>query len=292
MLKRSPAAQTALGPMVVVAIEQTYPARQRIVQDDLAVRYLPAGAQLLARACSWPPLRGLFVRLSDRRAPGVWGGLLCRKRYADDSVAAALDDGIDQVVILGAGLDTRACRLVAPRGVAAFEVDLPENVRAKEQRLRAIFGRIPEHVALVPVDFETDDLAASLGAHGFRADRPAMFVWEAVTQYLTERGVRRTLAFLARVARGSRLVFTYVRQDFLSGTELYGAPSLRRDFVVRRRLWHFGLAPEHVAALLAEYGWTEREQPGGAELARRYFEPVNRHLSVTEIERSVSADRL
>jgi hypothetical protein len=92
------------------------------------------------------------------------------------------------LVILGAGLDTRGYRLAAPNGVPVFEVDLPANIDYKRARVRSIFGWIPEHVTLVPVDFKTDDLAQALPAHGFRLENRTLFVWEAVTQYLTAEG--------------------------------------------------------------------------------------------------------
>jgi O-methyltransferase involved in polyketide biosynthesis len=73
----------------------------------------------------------------------------------------------------------------------------------------------------------------------------------AVTQYLTEAGVRKTFDFLGTAAPGSRLVFTYVRKDFLDGTALYGGESAYQEFVVKRQLWHFGMDPNQVAEFLA-----------------------------------------
>ncbi|MFG1708050.1 class I SAM-dependent methyltransferase [Nonomuraea sp. M3C6] len=289
MVKRRPAAQTALGPMVIAAVEQFLPHGQRLVDDDLAVRFLPPSARLMVRACRWRPLRQLMISASETRAAGIWGSILCRKRYADDRVSEALAAGIGQVVVLGAGLDTRACRLVAPAGGRAYELDLPENITDKQQRLKEVFDGVPEGMTLIPVDFEHDDLAQALATRGFEADRPAMFVWEAVTQYLTEDAVRRTLTFLAKAAPGSRLIFTYVRQDFLDGTNFYGAPSAHRDFVVKDRIWHFGLAPEAVGGLLAEYGWAERGQVGPDEYRTRYLQ--GRDISPSEIERFVYAER-
>jgi methyltransferase (TIGR00027 family) len=118
-----------------------------------------------------------------------------------------------------------------------------------------------------------------------------MFVWEAVTQHLTEDGVRHTLAFLAEAAPGSRLVFTYVRRNFLDGTNTHEAEDAYREFVVRRQIWHFGRTPDHVAGLLDEYGWTEREQVGAAEYQHRYLRPLGRDLPVSEIERFTFASR-
>jgi methyltransferase (TIGR00027 family) len=126
---------------------------------------------------------------------------------------------------------------------------------------------------------------------GFRAGEPVLVVWEAVTQYLTEDAVRRTLAWLAGNATGSRLAVSFVRRDFLDGTNRYGAARMYRDHVARRRVWHFGLAPAGVAALLAEYGWTEREQLGPAEYRTRYLEPAGRRLPISAIERFVTAEK-
>ena len=292
MASRPPAARTAFGPIMIIAVEQHIPAPQRLVTDDLAIRFLLAGARAIVGACRFRPLRDVLIRASEQRLPGLWAEMLCRKRHADERVAEALAAGIDQVVFLGAGLDTRACRLVAPAGARAFEVDLPANSAYKRDRLRAIYGRVPERVRLIPLDFETGDLAAALAANGFQTGRPALFVWEAVTQYLTEDGFRRTLGFLAGSAAGSRLIFTYVLKDFVDGVNRYGAERAYQDFVVKQRIWHLGLDPDGVAGLLAEYGWAEREQVGRPEYVARYLEPAGRDLPVTEIERFVYAEKL
>jgi methyltransferase (TIGR00027 family) len=282
--------------MVIAAAERYTPPHQRLFDDDLAVRFLPPGTQPLVRACRWRPVRNLLMRMTERSAPGMWASMLCRKRYADDAVADALTAGIGQVVILGAGLDTKACRLVAPAGALAVELDQPANTDYKLRRLRAVYGRPPERVRVCPVDFEVGDLAAVLAeildTAGFDGGRPALFVWEAVTQYLTEEAVRATLAFLAKAPAGSRLVFTYVRADFLDGTNLYGAARLRRRMTVGHEVWKFGLAPPDVAALLREYGWVEREQVGPAEYVARYLRPAGRDMPVSEIERFVRAEKV
>jgi methyltransferase (TIGR00027 family) len=289
MATRPPAAQTAFGPMVIAAAERYVPAPRRVIDDELAIRFLPAAARAVIGACRWRPARDWLAGATDKRAPGIWGGVLCRKRYADDAVRESLHDGIGQLVVLGAGLDTRAYRLAAPAGVPSFEVDLPTNIDYKRRRVTALYGRVPEHVTLVPIDLGREDLAAALAAAGLRDNRPAMFVWEAVTQYLTEAAVHATLAAVSTAAPGSRLIFTYVRKDFLDGANPYGAERLRRDFVVRRRVWHFGIDPSAVAGLLREHGWDEREQVGPAEYHARYLEPAGRELPVSEIERFVLA---
>jgi methyltransferase (TIGR00027 family) len=289
MARRPAAAQTAFGPMVIAAVEQFEPAEQRIVTDPLAARFLPPGFAFVARACRWQRLRRKLIVATNAKAMGIWGGMLCRKRYADDQVTAAVADGVNQIVVLGAGMDTRGYRLGGSARV--FEVDLAANLDTKRARVRAALGAIPDHVRLVPVDFETDHLADALTDAGVEIDRPVMVVWEAVTQYLTESAVRHTLTWLEKAAMGSRLVFTYVRRDFLDGTNLYQAAGAYHDFVQRHRVWHFGLTPDQVAPLLADYGWTEDEQVGTAEYQHRYLEPTGRQLPVSEIERFVAATK-
>ncbi|OLT26335.1 hypothetical protein BJF79_43650 [Actinomadura sp. CNU-125] len=290
MSARAPAAvRTAFRPVLIVGVEQHQPAGRRVVLDPLAVRFLPPRQRLTVHAARLPSRRERTFRENERIAPGVWGCILCRKRYADERVREALDAGIRQFVFLGAGLDTRPYRLVLPAGGTAFEVDMPVNADYKRERLRAVFGEVPARARLLGLDLEDADLAPALAARGFRIGEPTMFVWEAVTQYLAADGVRATLGFLSGAAPGSRLIFTFVREDFVNGDAMYGAEPVYRHFCTGGT-WRFGIAPENVAALLAEYGWTEREQVGRDEFVARYLAPAGRaDLPVSEIERFVSA---
>ena len=286
------AAQTAYGPMSIVAVEQYYPEGQRLVQDELALQFLPLGLKSLAKLTRWPPARALMFNISEKRARGVWGGVLCRKRYIDEKVLEALSAGINAIVILGAGLDTRAYRLALLAGILVFEVDLPENIEYKRAKLQQLYGRVPTHVTLVPVDFDGQELESALASQGYTTEQRSFFVWEAVTQYLTERSVRKTFSFLAKAKAGSRMVFTYIRQDFIDGTAIHGLEALYQGFRVKEQFWHFGLVPEQVPAFLQEYSWKELEQAGSQEYTTRYVKPSGRAIPVTEIERAVYAEKI
>jgi methyltransferase (TIGR00027 family) len=286
------AAQTAYGPMSIVAVEQYYPEGQRLVQDELALQFLPPGLKSLAKLTRWPPARALMFNISEKRARGVWGGVLCRKRYIDEKVLEALSAGINAIVMLGAGLDTRAYRLAPLAGIRVFEVDLPENIEYKRARLHQLYGRVPAHVTLVPVDFDGQELESALASQGYTTGQKSFFVWEAVTQYLTESGVRKTFSFLAKAKAGSRMVFTYIRQDFIDGTAIHGLEALYQGFRVKEQFWHFGLVPEQVPAFLQEYSWKELEQAGSQEYTTRYVKPSGRAIPVTEIERAAYAEKI
>lgn len=287
----NPAAGTAYGPMVVTAIEQSYPPDRRVIDDKLAARFLPSAVQVFLAATRLPSVRKLFFRFSESRGRGVWAGVLCRKRYIDDKLSEAVCTGIQVVVNLGAGLDTRAYRALLPEGIPVFEVDLPENIAYKRRKLIEVFDRIPDCAVLLPLDFDHEDLGSRLEAQGFPAGCRAFYIWEAVTQYLSEEGVRKTMGFLSKAGRGSRLVFTYIRKDLLDGTNAFGMELMRKAYCGENPIWRFGLAPEEVGAFLESYGWKEVEQLGGAEFASRYLAPLGREMPVMEIERMALAEK-
>ena len=292
-MPRNPVAQTAFGPILLAAVEQNEPPGHRLVDDDLADLFLPAALRLLVGATRWGPARRLMIRGSEFTGPGLWANLACRKHFIDDKLNEALSDikGIDAVVILGAGLDTRAYRLTRQVRIPVFEVDLPVNIAMKAKTVRRVLGELPLSVRLAPLDFEHDDLLTSLAEHGYHTDYRAFFVCEGVTQYLTEDGVRRTLEGLRAAAPGSRLVFTYVRRHFIDGTDLYGTRTLYRNTRERHQLWHFGLEPDEVAGFIGDYGWRLVEQAGPDEFLRRYVEPTGRKLPASQLEWSAFAEK-
>jgi methyltransferase (TIGR00027 family) len=290
-MARNAAAGTAFGPIVLSAVEQLEPPGRRLVDDDLATAFLPAPLRAFVRTTGWAPVRRAVIRASDRSGPGLWTSLACRKRYIDDNLRDALG-GIDAVVVLGAGLDTRAYRLAGHSDKPVFEVDQQINVDRKRALLARVFGTVPASVHLAAVDFERDDLMATLASHGYDAGARTFFVWEGVTQYLTEAAVRATFEQLSRAASGSRIDFTYVRSDFIDGVNTYGAGGLYRRTRIKSQLWKFGLPPAGVEDFLAGYGWRLLEQAGPDEFVDRYVRPTGRDLTASQIEWSAYAEKI
>jgi methyltransferase (TIGR00027 family) len=138
---------------------------------------------------------------------------------------------IPQVVLLGAGFDTRAARLARP-GVRFFEVDHPETQANKLARLKSLGDYPLDEATYVSCDFERQDFVERLGGAGFHANRPALFLWEGVVAYLTEWAVRETLHRIATAADpGSIVVFDHLRKKIVAG-EGVGAKDLEsRTFV-------------------------------------------------------------
>ncbi len=289
----SGAAQTGSGPTFLVAMEQYEPPGQRIIDDDLAAKVLPRSYQFFLKPLRISRLRNWMINLFEKQVEGASSAFLCRKRYIDDTIVAAVENGsVAAIVNLGAGYDTRAYRLPALATVPVWEVDQPVNIEAKQKGIRRALGKIPSHVTLVPINFITQDLGDVLNKHRYAGDKKTFFIWEAVSQYLTETAVRQTFTYLSQAPTGSQLTFTYVLKDFIEGKNFYGEEKFYERMVIKEKIWHFGFDPAEVADFLGEYGWRLIEDLSYEELNNRYAKPIGRNLPSMKIERMVWAEKV
>lgn len=284
------AAKTGLSPTALVAIEQYFPAEQRIIEDDLAYRILPPGMRNLVWLMQFNSFKDWMIRVTGNDTPGLWDGMLCRKRYIDEKLIESVNQ-VNAVVNLGAGFDTRAYRLSALSKMSVWEVDQPENIKSKQIRLCKLFGAVPPNVRLVPIDLDREELGPVLASYGYSVDKRTFFIWEAVTQYLTETGIRATFDFLAKAEHGSLLAFTYILKDFLDGRVMYGWENIYKKYV-KDKIWLFGMDPEEWPDFLEGYGWQIVEHIGYEELVKRYIKPTGREFTSTPVERIIFAKKV
>ncbi|ADG97150.1 methyltransferase [Segniliparus rotundus DSM 44985] len=280
------AMRIAAGPMIVVAAEQHEP--RPLLRDEAAPLML---SEAVRRALGMRLARWLVRNASERQIPGIWGWTLCRKRYADDAAERAFAAGARAVVQLGAGLDTLAHRVGSLASAKVYEVDLPGVVALKRTALIRAFGAVPEHIVFVPLDVAEDSLGGELVEADWAPQTKTLFLWEGGTQYLSRDAVERTLDFLGCARAGSLVALTYVRGDFLSGRESYGAGGFHRKNVRQKQLWKTGFEPEEIAGALARRGWRIVEDVGSQELAARYVAPSGRKLPLTGLERWALAEK-
>jgi methyltransferase (TIGR00027 family) len=202
--------------MALVAIEQRIAPEQRILVDELAGRMLPFGGRDFLAATALPAARDGLVRLVDNAFPALWGGVMCRKRRIDEALSKT-NGRFGALLNLGAGWDTRAYRLPALAHLAVWEIDQPRTIAAKQARLRKLFGGTLRHVTLAALDLEQGSLGPALVAGGYDATVRTVFLMEALTQYLASAAIARLLQFMSNAAPGSRVIFTYIREDFIEG---------------------------------------------------------------------------
>jgi len=264
--------RTARQNALFRALEARRPPADRVADDPLAVRFLTPEFRALAAAGRVPPARRLIESAIDRRWPCVRGGVIARTRLIDEAVAAALP-GVQQVLILGAGFDSRAYRLAHLGGVPVFEVDHPATQAAKRRILRRGAVQIPASVHFVPVEFGADDPAAKLAAAGFASGVATLVLWEGVTNYLDAASVDATFRFLASaVAPGSPVLFTYVDRAMLDGSAAFeGATTTLR--AVRRvgEPLTFGLNPGEVPGYMSDRGFVMESDTVVRDAAERFY---------------------
>jgi methyltransferase (TIGR00027 family) len=208
-----------------------------------------------------------------RALRGVLGGAvahMCLRMLAiDEATRAAMAAGIDQVVLLGAGLDTRAWRLAELAGARVLELDLPETQEAKRLRLAGVPLQARE-IRFVPVDLHRADLDWILGDVGHDASRPTLWVWEAVAMYVPLPSVHATLEVLGgRSAAGSHLAMTFAVPEGLGPGRVGRAlgPAARALFDLLGEPMRTLLHEEEVTALVRAAGFTEIEVSDSAAWA-------------------------
>jgi methyltransferase (TIGR00027 family) len=252
------------------ALEARRPASARIADDPLAVRLLSPEFRLLAEAARLPSARRLLETVIDRRWPCARPGVVARTRLIDQVVLRELG-GVRQVLVLGAGFDTRAWRLPGMDRVRVFELDHPATQAAKRHGLR--HGGPGAHVSFVPVVFGADDPGRALAAAGFEAGAPTLVLWEGVTNYLDREAVDATFALLADLLEpGSPVLFTYVDKGMLDGSAAFaGAATTMR--AVRRvgEPFTFGFVPSELPAYLAARGFDLLSDERVSDAAQRFY---------------------
>jgi methyltransferase (TIGR00027 family) len=284
-VNRNQSSLTAAGIAIVRAIESEKPAGERVCYDPYARRFVGTGLFYFVK---------FFAALgyADWKGPGVWEFLAARERYIDDYLEACLSEGLEQLVILGAGYDARAYRFDALRtGVKVFEVDHPATQAVKLKKLVDIFSARPAHVTYVPIDFNQQSLAERLFASGYDEQRETLFIWQGVTQYLTPQAVDDTLAFVAgHAAPGSSIIFDYMDATLLAGAPRHGEVSNMRRY---RRLSGeglvFGIPIGGIQAFLEARGFTQVQNADHAALEKAYFSAGSRPRRVADGYAIVSA---
>ena len=269
-MRRSQSSLTAAGIAVARAVESERPADERICYDPLARLFVPGWMYRLFR---------FFMKTgyTEWRGPGVNGFLVARDRYIDDVLQSSLQEGLQQLVILGAGYDSRAYRFDLQGKIGTFEVDHPATQADKLAKLQAIFGKIPGYVTYVPVDFNTQDLETRLLECGYDPARKTLFIWQGVSMYLTPEAVDSTLTFVVQHSgAGSAIVFDYIYRSVLEGVQKHSeVGGMRRYRFMTGEGLTFGVSEGTVETFLKERGFRQVKDITTGDLKAAYFTGKN-----------------
>ncbi len=235
--------------------------RGRIFADPLALRILGEDAEAVVRESEQYPT-GRRMRIF----------IAVRTRFAEDALAAAVEGGVSQLVVLGAGLDTYAYRGSLRDSLRIFEVDHPDTQAWKRQRLAEADIPLPESLVFAPINFERETLAESLAAVGFDPVQQTFFTWLGVVPYLTEEAVWATLGFISSLPNGAHVAFDYSNPPASLSPEMRASHEARAARVAELgEPFRIFFESDKLRAKLMDLGFSQIEDLGPSQFVSRYF---------------------
>jgi methyltransferase (TIGR00027 family) len=237
--------------------------------DHLAEIFLPMFAKLILRSS---PLRKLFVRKTA--PPGIYEYVLARTKVLDQVFVQALESGFVQIVLLGAGFDTRALRFADQnRGTKVYELDVATTQQPKIEILKRKNVRLPAELVFVSIDFNKEQISEVLSRVGYQEGKKSLFIWEGVTMYLSRPAVDGTLDFICRrAAPGSLLAFDYIYASVLRQENcFYGEQEIFKTVSKAGEGWTFGLEAGEVVPFLSERGFEVLAQYTPSDLEKAFL---------------------
>ncbi len=283
-MKQNQSSQSALGVAIFRAIESQKPEAQRICYDPFARAFIPTTSYLLVK---------LFVDsgLYERLGPGAIGFITVRERYIDDYLKACLAEGLDQVVILGAGFDTRPYRIPGIEKIHVFEIDYPATQETKRKGLKKVIDPLPGDITFLPVDFNSQSLGECLQSSSYNEHAKTLFIWQGVTYFLEAKSVDSTLEFIANHSGpGSSVIFDYMDNEIFQDPNNSYGKALKRAGKMSGEDYMFGIDRGQVEPFLTQRGFRHVHNITLEELKQRYFTGVNAERTVPRDIAIVSAE--
>jgi methyltransferase (TIGR00027 family) len=268
--------RTALGVAVRRACHQIHDSSPLVFDDPIAV---PILGDTYRQA-----IEDSAASINDRSSLAMRAWLVARNRYAEEKLAEAVARGVQQYVLLGAGLDTFAHRNPYP-DLKIFEVDHPATQMWKRNLLVSSKLLTPKKLYYVPVDFERQSLLSQLEASSLDFSAPTVFAWLGVVLYLTRSAFRSTIEVIAAFPEGSGVIFDYaLPRHALAEHELEARDSLSARVASIGEPFQLFFTPEEIAGELSKF--SVLEDLDATSLNNRYF--VNRTDQLSLLGRSAN----
>jgi methyltransferase (TIGR00027 family) len=279
MSEQRAASTTAMGVAWLHAVHQIVDSAPHVLEDPIIARLMGATPELLAERSE---------RLQSDGARALRAHIVTRTRFAEDRLEHAVQRGVRQYVILGAGMDTFAYR--QPRwatDLSIFEVDQPGTQGVKRQRLTEANLSVPVNLTYVAIDFEAESLADGFRRGGIQLDQPTFFAWLGVTMYLTESAIDAVLRTILTFPRSSEIVFTFVQPRSLAAPG--DVPMLSAMAASVGEPWVTYFEPKPLRAKLLGLGFSVVEFLTPADTSSRYFRDRSDGLAAPRRTSIVSA---
>lgn len=263
---------SAEGMALARAGESMKPENERLYSDPYAIRFVnPA---ILNHMKQNPAEAQKLVDRWNYSFPGIANVIASRVRCIDDLVVASNQEGITQLVILGAGYDSRTFRIPEiGNTIRVFEIDQPSIQKRKLEILKAIFTQIPDNVSYIPINLDESSFVSSIEISGFDTTIRTIFVLEGLVMYLMPESVDALLSDIVRCSgKNSRIVFDYYPQSLIEGTHpLPIAENIRMNMISVGEPVLFGIPDNRLVPFMEERGFHQVQDITAADYVSRYF---------------------
>ena len=254
------------------AIESTRKQSRRLFNDPMAKWFLSSSFRIVAGLSRLPGIYNIFIGIIDRRWPGARTSGVARTRAIDDLTIEALSNGTKQIVLLGAGFDSRPYRLNGMESAIIYEVDHPATSSRKQAIVRRFSVRTPANVKFVPMDFDKDDLGTELSGAGFKSSLSTFIIWEGVSNYLTSEAVDKTFLWCGGASAAGKVVFTYIDQEVLTNPRsFYGTARISDLLEGVGEKWTFGMDPSELGHYLERMHLKLENDYNAIQYREKYF---------------------
>ena len=237
--------------------------------DFIAPLLLPSGLKPWLRISA---VRKLFAKVVAPK--GIYEYVIARTKYIDGVFQRAVAEQVDQILIFGAGFDTRAIRFQERLGNSrVFELDVPVTQQAKIGQYRQRQVAIPANLTFIAIDFDQEDLSAKLEEAKFGKNRRSLFILEGLVMYLQPESVDETFRVIQEYAgKGSWVVFDTIYASVLRKEgSYYGETGIEQTVSKADEQWQFGIENGHVKQFLATYDMQLIDQKDAKDLENTYF---------------------
>ncbi len=271
-MKANTASRTAQYMALFRAFETARNHRSRLFSDPYARCFLDWKFQILVSLAASPFVARIILKAFQMSAPGALSSGIARTRLIDDLLQDTVLAGSKQVMILGAGFDTRGLRLEYLNRVPVMEIDHHDTQSYKLKRLKECRKQLPDHrISYYQIDFNEQSLEDLAARCDFGFGVPTTVIWEGVTNYLTALAVDRAFDFMKKFETGSSVIFTYIEKRVLYDPGYFtGAKEVMRNLEKFKEQWTFGFDPDALPQYLSGFGLMLLKDYGASQYRSKY----------------------
>jgi methyltransferase (TIGR00027 family) len=265
------------------AMEMLRSKEDRVCEDKFAQYFLTG---------SWvdrikKPMRGkLFMLITHLINPGATNTVSARVRFIDEYIKTCVANGLEQLVILGAGYDSRAYRIEELKnGTRIFEVDHPATQDQKKHVLNNLVDKIPDNVVFVPYQLEEKGFGEKLFEHGYDKNKNSLFVMEGLIMYLAPDAVKKLFSFISQNSGpGSAAIFDFLPPGIEDGSiNNRGGKNMYKWAIKKGEPFKFSIDRNHLPGFLSEVGFDNVMSIAAEECREKYFKGKSSKRSLSPL---------